>query len=140
MIEVHYVAVKVNADEFPATAQLYGIERLPTDVILTPTGKVLAKLPCPQDAGQYLAQLDGVFKNPPGGAMTPGGQLAQAPAAPVAPLNNQLRPPPMTAPQGGPAFASPGIRPATSLARRWGRGQSGQDQMGRRWVDHPMPQ
>jgi len=57
-IEARFVPVKVNADDFPAPARLYDIERLPTDAIITPSGRLLFKLACPQDPGQYLAQLN----------------------------------------------------------------------------------
>ena len=57
-IEGRFVPVKLNADDFPGTARLYGIDRFPSDVILTPTGRVLYKLGCPQEPGKYLAQLN----------------------------------------------------------------------------------
>ena len=56
-MEARFVPVKINADEWPTTARSFEIERLPTDVILTPSGQVLYKLNCPQDPGRDLAQL-----------------------------------------------------------------------------------
>ncbi len=55
-----FVLAKVNVDidDGHAIAHAYGIERLPTDVIITPTNRVLAKLACPDNPTQYLAQLD----------------------------------------------------------------------------------
>jgi protein disulfide-isomerase len=51
------VPVKLNADEFPQIAQAYGVDRLPTDVILAPNGTVLAKFASPQDPSAYLARI-----------------------------------------------------------------------------------
>src|SRR5437762_14097203 len=60
-IETQFVPVKINADEWPATARnSFEIEKLPTDVIMTPAGRILYKLGCPQDPTQYLAQLNHV--------------------------------------------------------------------------------
>jgi thiol-disulfide isomerase/thioredoxin/YHS domain-containing protein len=57
-MEARFVPVKINADEWPATSRnVFEIERLPTDVIMTPNGRVLYKLNCPQDPAQYVAQL-----------------------------------------------------------------------------------
>ena len=58
--ELRFVLAKVNVDidDGHAIAHAYGIERLPTDVIITPTNRVLAKLACPDNPTQYLAQLD----------------------------------------------------------------------------------
>ena len=41
-IEARFVPVKLNANENSATAQGFGITRVPTDVILTPDGQVVA--------------------------------------------------------------------------------------------------
>src|SRR5437588_1887029 len=58
-IETQFVPVKINADDWPATARnSFEIERLPTDVIMTPAGRMLYKLGCPQDPTQYVAQLN----------------------------------------------------------------------------------
>src|SRR5262249_29191052 len=37
-LEANFVMVKLNVDESPATARLYGVSSLPTDVIVTPNG------------------------------------------------------------------------------------------------------
>ncbi|MEX2188892.1 MAG: thioredoxin family protein [Pirellulales bacterium] len=56
-LEADYVPVKINTDQFPETTRRYGIEMLPTDVILTPDGKVASTAPCPQDGVEYAQRL-----------------------------------------------------------------------------------
>jgi thiol-disulfide isomerase/thioredoxin/YHS domain-containing protein len=51
------IPVKLNADEHPRLASEYGVDRLPTDLILTPDGAVLTKFASPQDPTAYLARL-----------------------------------------------------------------------------------
>ncbi|MEX0937879.1 MAG: thioredoxin family protein [Pirellulales bacterium] len=51
-INQRFVPVKLNADEFPTTAKLYGVTGLPTEVILTPSGTVVDRM-----NGVQLAQL-----------------------------------------------------------------------------------
>ena len=46
-IEAQYVPVKLNSDEFRATTASYGVKSLPTDVILAPTGQVVASYNSP---------------------------------------------------------------------------------------------
>jgi YHS domain-containing protein len=52
-----YVAVKINTDTFPAVAGRYGVQRLPTDVILAPDGRVLTKLEGATDSRGYVERL-----------------------------------------------------------------------------------
>jgi thiol-disulfide isomerase/thioredoxin/YHS domain-containing protein len=56
-MEARFVPVKINVDDWPATSRNFEVERLPTDVIMAPDGRVLYKLGCPQDPAQYVAQL-----------------------------------------------------------------------------------
>jgi YHS domain-containing protein/thiol-disulfide isomerase/thioredoxin len=57
VLEADYVPVKINTDQLPMTARRYGIEFLPTDIILTPDGKVAAKTSCPADGVDYARRL-----------------------------------------------------------------------------------
>ena len=47
-IQRNYVPVKLNVDQFGELAHGYGVQGLPTDVVLTPAGQVLARVkkPC----------------------------------------------------------------------------------------------
>jgi thiol-disulfide isomerase/thioredoxin/YHS domain-containing protein len=58
-LESRFVPVRINLDDhsYSATARLYEIQSIPTDVVVTPTGRLLAKIPCPQDPRLYVAQL-----------------------------------------------------------------------------------
>lgn len=56
-IEKNYVPVKINAELAPALASSYNIERVPTEIILDNQGNAIASLSCPQNSGEYSAQL-----------------------------------------------------------------------------------
>lgn len=56
-IEQNYVPVKVNADEAPALAAAFRVERVPSEIVLTPQGNVIASLSCPQNPSEYIGQL-----------------------------------------------------------------------------------
>lgn len=73
-LEAHYVPVKLNADHFAATARSYGVDSLPTDVILTPDGKVVTKLNSPMTATAYTSRMAEIATTHRG---QPGEQLTQ---------------------------------------------------------------
>src|SRR3954465_311768 len=56
-IETQFVPVKLNADENTATAEWLGITRVPTDVVLTPEGQMVAKLISPPTPAAYVAEV-----------------------------------------------------------------------------------
>ena len=85
-IETQFVPVKLNADENPATAQSFGITRVPTDVIITPDGQVIGKLVSPTTPAAYVAEVSG-FANK---YATNTGAL-YAGAVSSAPAQSQLR-------------------------------------------------
>lgn len=58
-----YVPVKINANEQPNLAKFYNIERVPTDVIVTPQGREVYRAASPADSNQYITMLDGVRAN-----------------------------------------------------------------------------
>ena len=61
------VAVKVDFDRDRATAARYGVRLLPTDVLVSPDGKVLARTTGGQGLRSYLATFDGAASRYRGG-------------------------------------------------------------------------
>ncbi len=57
-LEANFVMVKVNVDEMPATARLYGVSSLPTDAIIAPNGRLVSQIQSPPSAAQYIAQMN----------------------------------------------------------------------------------
>jgi len=57
LLEQYFVPVKINADISPALSASLSIDRVPTDVVLSPQGNVVAKLSCPATASDYSTQL-----------------------------------------------------------------------------------
>jgi protein disulfide-isomerase len=96
-LEATFIPVRLNAEEYPATASIYGVDRWPSDVILAPNGQFVARLQCPPSANQYLAQLDLVAR---GGTSTlAAGTPSNSPSIAAAPAANG-------------AFAAPPIQQA----------------------------
>jgi thiol-disulfide isomerase/thioredoxin len=56
-IEAQFVPVKLDANQNSATAQGFGITRVPTDVIITPDGAVVGKLVSPPTPSAYVAEV-----------------------------------------------------------------------------------
>jgi protein disulfide-isomerase len=61
-IEAEFVPVKLNANENSATAQGFGITRVPTDVILTADGQMVGKVISPPTPAGYVAELTQVAR------------------------------------------------------------------------------
>jgi thioredoxin-related protein len=55
-----YVPVKINVNEQEQLADFYNIETIPTDVVVTPTGREVKRFQSLQDPNQYIAVLDGI--------------------------------------------------------------------------------
>jgi YHS domain-containing protein/thiol-disulfide isomerase/thioredoxin len=100
-IESQFVPVKLNADENSATATWYGITRVPTDVIVTPDGQIVAKLISPPTPAAYAAEMTAAA----GKYAAKSGQAFDRAAA-GAPAPSQLNP----------AYASLGVSPSVPLA------------------------
>ena len=79
-LEANFVPVKLNVDEAPATARMYGVTSLPTDVILTPSGRFVAQLQSLPTANQYLAQRNRLADGHR--QLMQSQQVAQNPAVP----------------------------------------------------------
>jgi thiol-disulfide isomerase/thioredoxin/YHS domain-containing protein len=57
-LEPNFVLVKLNTDEAPGTARLYGVSSLPSDVIISANGRLVSQLQSPPTAQQYIVQLN----------------------------------------------------------------------------------
>src|SRR3954462_419740 len=82
-IETQFVPVKLNADENSATATWYGISRVPTDVIVTPDGQLVAKLVSPPTPAAYVAEVTaaaGKFASRSGQTYAKAAAAAPAPS------------------------------------------------------------
>ena len=92
-LSASFVAVKLNVDESPATARLYGVSGLPTDVVITPDGHLVTQIQSPPTASQYIAQMNQIVQG--------HRQLAQKP-----------KPSASGAPPSGPAIDGPAASPS----------------------------
>jgi protein disulfide-isomerase len=129
-IEQDFVPVKLNADENSATAQSFGITRVPTDVVITPDGQMVGKLVSPATPAAYVGEVRTLAaKYATNTGQLYAGAISTAPAQQPL-LNNaysrlQVSPntPPIVPPTGSgspnfatvPAATSP-IRPAMTPA------------------------
>lgn len=122
-LQAYYVPVKINTEYFPATANQFGITSLPTDIVLTPQGQVLAKMEGmmkPSDYSMRLCQAATSTRPqspPPVYAQVPAGQTSPPPAQPG------VAPPSQPAPVAGPIAAAPanpyaGMVPAPTIPRQ----------------------
>ncbi|HEX3727806.1 MAG TPA: thioredoxin family protein, partial [Pirellulales bacterium] len=59
-LEANFVMVKLNVDESPGTARVYGVSSIPADVIISPSGQLVSQVQSPPTATQYIAQLNRV--------------------------------------------------------------------------------
>lgn len=57
VIHESYVPVKLNAGEFPATAERFGVTRVPMEVVVTPAGHVVEKFVAPATPMAYIGKL-----------------------------------------------------------------------------------
>jgi len=53
----NFVGVKLNYDDFPATRRQYGVQSIPTDIVLTPDGKLVERLQSPLSGPEYVAAM-----------------------------------------------------------------------------------
>lgn len=62
VVHSQYVPVKLNTNEFPATAERFGITRVPTDVVITPQGRMVERMVSPATPMAYIGRMSGVAK------------------------------------------------------------------------------
>lgn len=123
-VQRYFVPVRINATQDRRTAAEYGVHSWPTDVFISPDGKVLTQGVCNQNATSYLQNLQSVAvmnrdRNvmlaadapttfPPAGNKTPYGRTASASLQQSAPGRDQA-PSPYSNPSSGAApYASRG--------------------------------
>jgi len=122
-LEQKFVPVKLNANEYPGTAQGFGITRVPTDVILAPDGQVLGKMISPATPMAYLAEMNQLAN-----AFSSQSGMAYQNAAAAAPQQKLLNPayadlqigtaaqPPAAQPLASPSPNSPIGNPYAAVA------------------------
>lgn len=79
-----FVPVKVNAHQLPATAKQLGVNRWPTDVIITPAGQVLHRQVTPQSAQAFVTSVSQV-------AVANANQLGTAAAGAIQGVSQQAQ-------------------------------------------------
>jgi thiol-disulfide isomerase/thioredoxin/YHS domain-containing protein len=109
-LSADYVAVKINADQFPALAERYGVTALPTTVIVSPDGQMLENMRGWVDADPYVARLSRVA----GEARQRRAETAQLASRPAAPPVSPAQP------AARPEVTGPAT-PAASLPPAYGR-------------------
>ncbi len=96
-METGYVAVKLNADHHPATAQQYRVKALPTQVVITPQGQLVEKFEGALGYAKYIEQLQRIAAANRTGPARPAARVASAPPSaapgigipPSSPANQQ---------------------------------------------------
>jgi protein disulfide-isomerase len=78
-LERDYVPCRLNLDQFPSTANQYGVTRIPTDVIITPQGQVVTRFVGAADVARYLDRIGRVAAMRRG---DPSPMVAQIPGGP----------------------------------------------------------
>ena len=108
-IEQQFVPVKLNADENSATAISFGVNRVPTDVVITPDGQLVGKLVSPSTPAAYVAEVTTIanrFATRTGQAFAMASTAAPAPSQLNAAYAN-LQVSPSTLPALAPTAADP---------------------------------
>jgi YHS domain-containing protein/thiol-disulfide isomerase/thioredoxin len=112
-LNADYVPVKINADQFPATADRYGVTALPTTVIVSPDGQLLDSMRGWVEADQYVGRLSRTAAD----ARQRRAMIAQVPSRPQLPPSATAAPPAMPPSSPPPTSAPPAYgRPVTPIA------------------------
>ena len=86
-IAARYVPVKVHATRRSDISKQFGVDRWPTDVVITPSGQKIASMISPQDPQKYVQTFDQIATR-----MLPAAPATQtaglAPRAPAEPSSN----------------------------------------------------
>ncbi len=115
-VGTHYIPIKINTRESPATAEQFKVSSIPYDVILTPAGQVLQAMNSPPTSDQYVAQMTHIATTHQRAVNsrlgTSSAIAVDASRSPQPALNSAYADLPMSPPAG----TSAGMAPATSLA------------------------
>lgn len=109
-LAANYVPVKVNADNFPATARQYNVTGLPTTVIITPQGQMVDSMRGRFEAPEYSARLskvaaDAKQRTTAVYAQMPAVGAPSAPAVTASPQGPAVPSQPQPSPAMGPALS-----------------------------------
>lgn len=99
-LEANFVLVKLNADDAPGTARLYGVSSLPSDVITLPNGRLVSQLQSPPTATQYVQMMNRAAEGHRSLARRQSSEVS-ATGTPVGPQQPETAPP-----------VAPGVPPA----------------------------
>ena len=88
-ISQHFVAVKINTETHPELARRHGIRFVPTDMVIDPSGRLLATQKCPPQATRYLAGLLRLV--PTAAPSASSNAIPQTPVAPSVPITHRNR-------------------------------------------------
>lgn len=104
-LAANYVPVKINADNFPATARQYNVTGLPTTVIISPQGQLVDSMRGRFEVPEYSARLAKVAADVKQQGMAVYAQMPAGATPPAAPaqgpmVSNQ----PQSSMAGGPAL------------------------------------
>lgn len=98
----NYVPVRLNVDHNPGVARGLGVTALPTDVVITPEGKVLETYTGFTGAGEYAGRLNRIAVIPRRQAMASQQPGPTSPAAVGSPAPPAMTSPAMTTPANQP--------------------------------------
>lgn len=93
VVHSQFVPVKLNTNEFPATAERFGITRVPTDVVITPQGRMVERMVSPATPMAYIGRMSGVakqFKQQSGRDFSTAGSNFEAATQPTNPAYSGL--------------------------------------------------
>jgi len=106
----NYVPVKINADHFRRLSEQYGVMSLPSDVVITPDGRLVERMEGAHRADEYIAILNQIAAT--ARSRSTASIYAQVPAL-TNPAANAARPgpgpeamAPPGSPMGGPPMAA----------------------------------
>jgi YHS domain-containing protein/thioredoxin-like negative regulator of GroEL len=121
-IEQYFVPVRMDADENMAIAKQFGIDRVPSEYVVSPQGQILANPPIPNQPGPYLEQLQNIARHFSQSAAaaatpaTPAGVNSAYAALPVGQQAPAANPPQNVAPQVVHNPAAPPPQPTAQAA------------------------